>query len=76
MGTSTGEWRMDVRATAFGETAGVHNANTCRFCGYSLKHTFVDLGVSPLCERFLVPHELDLVEPFFPLHAYVCDQCY
>ncbi|MGH7401509.1 MAG: hypothetical protein ACREKQ_03715, partial [Candidatus Rokuibacteriota bacterium] len=25
----------------------------CRFCGAALSHTFVDLGMSPLCESFL-----------------------
>ena len=25
----------------------------CRFCGAPLRHTFVDLGMSPLCESFL-----------------------
>ncbi len=49
---------------------------TCRFCGTSLEFTFVDLGMSPFCESFLREDQLDQMEGFFPLHVYVCDQCY
>jgi SAM-dependent methyltransferase len=48
----------------------------CRLCGEGLEHTFVDLGMSPLCESFLAPGQLDAVEPFFPLHAQVCSTCF
>jgi len=48
----------------------------CRLCGHGLEHTFVDLGMSPLCESFLASHELDEMEPFFPLHVLVCSQCF
>ncbi len=50
--------------------------NTCRHCGAGLQHTFVDLGMSPLCESFLPASDLDSMEPFFPLHAFVCDRCF
>jgi 2-polyprenyl-3-methyl-5-hydroxy-6-metoxy-1,4-benzoquinol methylase len=40
-----------------------------------LRHTFVDLGMSPLCESFLSGEQLNHMEPFYPLHAYVCDRC-
>ena len=33
--------------------SGVANGRTCRLCGTPLRHTFVDLGMSPLCESFL-----------------------
>jgi SAM-dependent methyltransferase len=49
---------------------------TCRHCGNGLQHTFVDLGMSPLCESFLPAADLDSMEPFFPLHAFVCDRCF
>jgi hypothetical protein len=49
---------------------------TCRLCGAGLEHTFVDLGMSPLCESFLARDELDAMEPFFPLHAMVCGSCF
>jgi SAM-dependent methyltransferase len=47
----------------------------CRFCGAPLEQSFVDLGMSPLCERFLRADQLDEVEPFFPLHVRICSTC-
>ena len=32
--------------------SGVANGRTCRFCDAPLRHTFVDLGMSPLCESY------------------------
>jgi SAM-dependent methyltransferase len=48
----------------------------CRFCGTTLSHTFVDLGMSPLCESFLTREQINQMEPFYPLHAYVCARCF
>jgi SAM-dependent methyltransferase len=48
----------------------------CRFCERPLAHTFVDLGMSPLCESFLTRDQLNQMEPFYPLHAYVCGHCF
>src|SRR5256712_4927328 len=48
----------------------------CRFCRALLRHTFVDLGMSPLCESYVSAERLDEMEPFYPLHVYVCDQCF
>ena len=48
----------------------------CRFCGSPLSHTFVDLGMSPLCESFLSADQLDRVESFYPLTVRVCDACF
>jgi len=48
----------------------------CRFCGSKLEHTFVDLGMSPLCESFLPGEHLNQMEAFYPLHAYVCGNCF
>ena len=48
----------------------------CRFCGTKLEHTFVDLGMSPLCESYLSADQLNQMEPFYPLHVYVCGSCY
>jgi hypothetical protein len=50
--------------------------NGCLFCGTPLEHTFVDLGKSPLCESYLSAAQLDGMEPFFPLHVYVCGECF
>jgi hypothetical protein len=48
----------------------------CRFCGAALQHTFVDLGMSPLCESYLSLDQLNQMEPFYPLHVYVCEACF
>lgn len=48
----------------------------CRFCETPLSHTFVDLGMSPLCQTVIEPHQLNHMEPFYPLHSYVCDRCF
>jgi SAM-dependent methyltransferase len=48
----------------------------CRFCNTPLKHSVVDLGTSPLCENFLTREQLFQAEPFYPLHAFVCDKCF
>lgn len=48
----------------------------CRFCEAPLQHTFVDLGMSPLCQTHIEPHQLNHMEPFYPLRAWVCDQCF
>lgn len=49
---------------------------TCRFCGNALTYSFVDLGMSPLSNSYLRPEEIQEMEPYYPLHAYVCDVCY
>jgi len=49
---------------------------TCRFCGAGLQHTFVDLGMSPPCEAILERAQLNQMEAFYPLHVFVCDQCF
>jgi SAM-dependent methyltransferase len=48
---------------------------SCRFCGGVLVE-FVDLGMSPLCESYLAQSQLDAMEPFYPLAAYVCQECF
>jgi C-methyltransferase-like protein/putative zinc binding protein/methyltransferase family protein len=48
----------------------------CRFCGAPLRHTVVDLGMSPLCESYLRADQLNSMEPFYPLHVYVCERCF
>jgi len=49
---------------------------SCRFCSTNLNHTLVDLGMSPLCESFLKADQLNQMEPFYPLHVYVCEKCF
>lgn len=48
---------------------------SCRLCGQPLTRTFVDLGMSPPCESYLRPDQLDAPETFYPLHARICDNC-
>ena len=48
----------------------------CRFCGELLSETVVDLGMSPLCESYLRADQLNAMEPFYPLHVYVCRRCW
>src|SRR3954452_8303764 len=48
---------------------------TCRFCAAPLRHTFVDLGMSPLCESFVAADRVNALEAFYPLHAKVCESC-
>jgi SAM-dependent methyltransferase len=48
----------------------------CRFCKSALSYTFADLGVSPLSNAYLSVEDLAAVEPFFPLHARVCSNCF
>lgn len=48
----------------------------CRFCSSPLERTFVDLGLSPLCQTHIEPDRLHLMEPFFPLRVYVCETCF
>lgn len=48
----------------------------CRFCSAPVQHSVCDLGMHPLCENFLTAEQLDQPEAFYPLHAYVCDQCF
>src|SRR4051812_12327007 len=47
----------------------------CRFCAAPLRHTFVDLGMSPLCESYVPAERLNAMEPFYPLHAKICERC-
>jgi SAM-dependent methyltransferase len=51
-------------------------AKTCRFCGAGLQRTFVDLGMSPLCETYPSVAELNHGEVYYPLHVYVCEKCW
>ena len=48
----------------------------CRFCGSALHHTFVDLGMSPPCETYPASDQLHQMEAFYPLHVFVCDECF
>lgn len=48
----------------------------CRFCGQKLKHTFLDLGLSPLSNEYLQRTDIDHGQIFFPLKVTVCEHCF
>jgi SAM-dependent methyltransferase len=70
-----GMLEQDARTTS--ET-GVEQpiGSRCRFCDAALKHTLVDLGMSPLCESYVSAERQNEMEPFYPLHVYVCERCF
>jgi SAM-dependent methyltransferase len=55
------------------QSSGVRS---CRFCGGELTKTFVDLGTSPLCESYPSATDLNHGETHYPLHVYVCGNCF
>ena len=48
----------------------------CRFCGGPLHVSVADLGMSPVSNDNIKPEKLNAMEPFYPLHAYVCEHCW
>ena len=48
----------------------------CRFCGEGLRHTFVNLGATPIANDMLSEDQLIGMEPFYSLHVFVCEQCF
>ena len=50
-------------------------ASVCRFCGSPDRRSFVDLGMSPLCESYVPAEKGNDMEPFYPLHVWVCTKC-
>ena len=50
-------------------------ASVCRFCRAPLLHSFIDLGLQPLANAFRSVSDRT-PETFYPLHAYVCSNCF
>jgi len=48
----------------------------CRSCGAKLVTVFADLGMTPLANAFVRAEDLERMERFYPLRAYVCDTCF
>lgn len=67
-----------ITATAMqvGKSLGRNVSKGCRFCGAGLQRTFVDLGMSPLCETYPSLSDLNRGEVYYPLHVYVCEKCW
>ncbi len=55
--------------------SGLSALPSCRLCGSPLTQTFVDLGMSPLCESYVAADHLDEAETFYPLHVRICESC-
>jgi SAM-dependent methyltransferase len=51
-------------------------ARECRNCRAPLLVSFADLGMTPLSNAYLKLEELNRMEPFYPLHAWVCGKCF
>lgn len=64
------------RVTAESQGPAIPTTRTCRLCDAPLQHTFVDLGMSPLCESYVSASQLNAQEAFYPLHVYVCASCF
>ena len=68
---------MNVQAVAAEEKAARAGAHSCRLCGGHVEDTFVDLGMSPLCESFLTAEQLDADGAvFIRCTCCVCDNCF
>jgi SAM-dependent methyltransferase len=62
--------------TLTAETQQKPATGVCRFCGTGLRRTFVDLGMSPLCETYPTADQFARGETYYPLHVYVCENCF
>ncbi len=51
-------------------------SHNCRFCAAPLSVTFADLGMSPISNDYVSTDKAQAMEPFYPLHAYVCGNCF
>jgi SAM-dependent methyltransferase len=58
------------------ETQSQTKTVMCRFCGRGLQRSFVDLGMSPLCETYPTAEQFARGEMYYPLHVYVCESCF
>jgi hypothetical protein len=47
----------------------------CRSCGTPLPKPFLDLGNSPLSNRYLSEKNIHVMEPYYPLEIYFCPHC-
>lgn len=47
----------------------------CRSCGHTVSRIFIDLGMSPIANNFLISKNINALEPIFPLRVMTCDRC-
>src|SRR6516165_8199629 len=69
MGNTT---ELDEAEPTVDQIKSIATTAHCLFCKAPLTHTFVDLGMSRLCES----DQLNRMEPFYPLHVKVCNECF
>ena len=48
---------------------------TCRSCGKKGLDVFLDLGITPLADRFLAKQQIGEIEPKYPLEVGFCSNC-
>jgi SAM-dependent methyltransferase len=65
----------DALRVTLGSSKGQDDVH-CRSCGHALSTEVVDLGLSPPSNALTAPDALGRGETFYPLHAFVCGQCY
>jgi SAM-dependent methyltransferase len=68
--------KAEATLTLTAEVQQQTTTKVCRFCRADLKRTFVDLGMSPLCETYPSAADLSHGEVYYPLHVYVCEKCF
>ena len=69
---STACWLSVTSRMHWGDMSSGH---ACRLCGAGLTRSFVDLGMSPLCESYLPAESVDAPEVFYPLNVLLCEEC-
>ena len=57
-------------------TVNQMNNLNCKFCNAQLKTVFANLGATPISNDNLSESDLLCMEPFYPLVAYVCEECF
>lgn len=76
MGHSTSQVNvLDPQIKASGKPT-VFGKHGCMFCGSEDLHSVVDLGMSPMCESYVKESKYNEMEPFYPLHMFVCGSCF
>ncbi len=67
---------LDTSQRVESSTLASIDHRACRLCGSALKQPLIDLGLSPLCENIVRADDLNRGEMFYPLRAFVCQQCW
>ena len=68
--------RSDRSAKAILQESATLARRRCRFCEAPLTRSVIDLGKSPFANSFLSETDLSRPETFYPLHVFICDECW